>query len=163
MKVAWTGDPSKSCKGASNKLSSEAIGNGKSCLHFPSSDALKSRDRAPATNTIQSIANLKSLNVIREMPAALDANGPSFVISEEELPPILKVTMQTPMVKNPFLPTSSSNSEVNQGFWPNNLIQLVREIVKQPSHQPLDPEFKFSLDRDAAVTNFNVLKSTTST
>ena len=38
------------------------------------------------------------------------------------------------------------------------MIQLVREIVSLPSIQPLDLEFKFSLDREAAMINFNVLK-----
>ena len=86
------------------------------------------------------------------------ANDSPILISEEELPPIFEATAKTQIVDNPFLPAYSRNAEINQDFWPSNLIQLVREIVSLPSIQPSDPKFKFSLDREAAMINFNVLK-----
>ena len=148
------------CESTSNKLNPEVIGNilGKSCFDIPPLDVMKSRGRAPATNSIQSTANSKSPNAIEDLPAALVANDSPVLIPEEELPPIFEATAKTQIVDNPFLAAYSRNAEINQDFWPSNLIQLVREIVSLPSIQPSDPEFKFSLDREAVMINFNVLK-----
>ena len=128
----------------SKKLSTEAFGNilGKSCHSFPSANVPKSKDRAPATNTNGIIANSKSPKPFRKMPIALDANGPPFQVSEEELPPLLKGTMPPPIVENPFNSTSPKNSNASQSYWPVNLVQLVRETVNLPSCQPSKPEFK---------------------
>ena len=144
----------------SKKLNQEAIGNilGESCLGVPPSNVVESRGRASAMNNIQSTANAESPNEIEEHPATSVANGSPNLIPGKELPPNFEAAVQIAMVDNPFLPTFSRKAEATQEFWPSNLIQLVRETVKHPSSQPSDPEFKFTLDREAAVINFEVLK-----
>ena len=161
IKVDCADDASNLCENTSNKLNPEAIGKilGKSCFDIPPLDVMKSR----AGHQQQIAFNQQSIQRVqiqlRNFQQLWFANGSLILIPEEELHPILKATVQTPMVENPFLPASSSISEINQGFWPNNLIQIVKGIVSLPSIQPSDPELKFSLDREAAMINFNVLKN----
>ena len=101
----------------------------------------------------------------RRLPLATVANGPpirrktgTIAVPVVDLPPVLQTNEQPPNVSNPFTSNGNENRISSKRFWPDNLIQLARELVNSPSIEPAAPEFSFLMNQESAHKNLCVLK-----
>ena len=75
------------------------------------------------------------------------------------------VSTRTPndSTRSPHIhPTISSNDtdpSSNFQYWPDNILDLIKNVIKTPCEEPEKPRFSFEMTEEAAAKNFCVLKS----